>query len=297
MKFLFQILIFLFTCYTSSALPIAIGTAPKIVVPTNTSIFQETELVIQSEKAKIGVQQNARSSIEEQQAQTYTFHQNTFLLSSYLKEENTCALDYQELGSASQILVAEFSKKETLSLLENRAREVLEEFVSGAGNLWTTFLDDAFTLQKRAEVIASGLPAQFPNLTIDELTAIKVYTSDQMRNGSKIYQTLNTELRAGNLSDYNKGLNDLLNNGLNKLPQHNGNVFRGVYGQEATIAKTWNIGDEIPFKDFKSSSINRQTAAYEFSYNKGENVVYEIIGGKGSNVCGISCIPNEMEVR
>ena len=168
--------------------------------------------------------------------------------------------------------------------------------VNGAGNLWKTFLDDAFTLSKRTEVIAEGLPARFPNLTIDELTAIKVYTSDQMRNGSKIYQTLNTELRAGNLSAYNAGLNDLVNNALSKLPSQNGNVFRGVYGAEANLAKTWKVGDDVPFKDFKSSSTNKQVAAYDFAEKYDSDVFYEIIGANGRSVCGISCVPNEMEV-
>ncbi len=234
----------------------------------------------------------------------YLIVESTFGNGFIKAEQNQIAIGYvQVVNNSNELIILELqSGNHVLSTkYANATAEELEAAfkslrLNGAGSLWKSFLDDAFTLQKRAEVISQNLPAQFPNLTIDELTAIKVYTSDQMRNGSKIYQTLNTELRAGNLSDYNKGLNELLNNGLNKLPQHNSNVFRGVHGQEATIAKTWNVGDDIPFKDFKSSSINRQTAAYEFSYNKGENVVYEIIGGKGSNVCGISCIPNEMEV-
>ncbi|WP_217643747.1 ADP-ribosyltransferase domain-containing protein, partial [Flavobacterium frigoris] len=184
--------------------------------------------------------------------------------------------------------------KATLEVVDDGGKVGLS--VQGARSLWKTFLDDAFVLTKRAEVIAENLPTRFPNLSIDELTAIKVYTSDQMRNGSKIYQTLNTELRAGTLSDFNNELNDLLNRGLGKLTPHNGNVFRGVYGAEANLAKSWKVGDEIPFKDFKSSSTNKQVAAYDFSYSKGESVIYEIKGANGSNVCGISCMPNEMEV-
>ncbi len=162
--------------------------------------------------------------------------------------------------------------------------------------LWKTFLEDPIVISKKNEVVNSNLPTQFPNLSIDELTAIKVYTSDQMKNGAKIYKTLNDELRAGNLNEFNKGLNDLMNNGLNKLPEHNGNVFRGVYGQEATTAKTWIVDQEIQFKDFKSSSTNKQLAAFEFSQKYNGDVIYEIIGAKGCNICSIACIPNEMEV-
>ncbi len=163
-------------------------------------------------------------------------------------------------------------------------------------SLFKTFLDDIFTLQIRAEVIANGLPAQFPNLTIDELTAIKVYTSDHVRNGNKIYQTLNTELRVGNLSDYNKGLNELLNSGLGKLTPHNGAlVFRGCGQAESQIAKTWLVGDEIPFKDFKSSSISESTAINFMNSGSGD-VIYQISNPKGYNICNISCLPGEAEI-
>lgn len=37
----------------------------------------------------------------------------------------------------------------------------------------------------------------------------------------------------------------LLKSGLDKLPKYNGEkLFRGVSGQEATIAKTWKEGDK-----------------------------------------------------
>lgn len=163
-------------------------------------------------------------------------------------------------------------------------------------NELTAFLEDIFTIAKRKEVIKEELLSKFPNLTIDELTAIKVYTSNEIRNGKPIYEILNMELRKGILSEYNKELNEFLNNALSKLPSHKGNVFRGVYGEEAIQAKTWKVGDEIIFKDFKSSSIDRQTAAYDFANKYGSSIFYEIINSKGSNICKISCIPNEMEV-
>jgi len=166
-----------------------------------------------------------------------------------------------------------------------------------AGENLSHFLDDAFVLSKRAEVIADGLPAKFPNLSIDELTSIKVYTSDEVRNGVKIYKTLNTQLRVGNLEEYYQGLNKLLNDGLNKLPRHNDNtVFRGIHGSEVTIADGWKKGGLVDFKDFKSSSTSIETAAYEFSYKQGYDVVLEIKNADGYNICNISCNPSEMEI-
>jgi predicted nucleotide-binding protein len=106
LKLLLQIFIFFLTCFTSSA----IFSAPKIVVATHTPTFKKTESFDKSEKAKIGVQQKARSSIEASQNQTTTLPQNTFLLSSYLKEENSCAFDFQKTGFPYQFKVAQFSK-------------------------------------------------------------------------------------------------------------------------------------------------------------------------------------------
>ena len=147
----------------------------------------------------------------------------------------------------------------------------------------SSFLDDAFVKSMKAEVIADGLPAQFPNLSIDELTAIKVYTSDEVRNGEKIYKTLNTQLREGNIDEFNVGLAHLLDKGIAKLPDNTSNkVYRGVSGKEAEVAKTWPIGDDIEFKDFIT--------------NNNRDVLFEISNPKGKKICTISCSTDELEI-
>jgi len=215
------------------------------------------------------------------------------ILAGYVKVVNNSNEFYIfELKSGNHVLSSKY-RNPTVEELENAFKELR---LQGAGDLWKSFLDDAFTLQKRAEVIANGLPAQFPNLTIDELTAIKVYTSDQMRNDSKIYQTLNTELRAGNLSAYNAGLNDLVNSGLGKLTPNSGSsVFRGCGQAESQLAKTWKVGDDITFKDFKSTSISDDVAEKFMSKGNGD-VIYEIANSKGYNICNISCMTDEAEI-
>ena len=162
---------------------------------------------------------------------------------------------------------------------------------------WKTFLDDDFVKAIRNEVLSNDeLIKKYPNLSLDELTAIKVYTSDEKRNGEFIYKALNTELRAGKLSDFNKGLNDLINKGLSKLTPYNGSkVYRGIYGDEADIAKKWKVGDDITFKDFKSSSVS-DNVAESFMHSNGGDVVYEISNPKGYDICKISCIPGESEI-
>ncbi|MGB4902595.1 MAG: ADP-ribosyltransferase domain-containing protein, partial [Saprospiraceae bacterium] len=173
------------------------------------------------------------------------------------------------------------------------------EFVRGLKAIegsWKIFLEDAFVISKSEQVIAEELTTKFPYLSVAELTAIKVYTSDMARNGVKIYQSLNTELRMANLSDFNKGLNELLNKGLSKLVPYNGlRVFRGCGELESQIAKKWNVGDFIKFDDFKSSSIYENTAINFMNLGSGD-VIYEILNPKGYNICQISCLPGEAEI-
>nr|MBP8097425.1 hypothetical protein [Saprospiraceae bacterium] len=159
------------------------------------------------------------------------------------------------------------------------------------------FLEDAFVQRIRNEVLANiELRNKFPTLSVEELTAIKVYTSNQKRNGEYIYKSLNSELRDGTLSDFSRELNDLIKSSLDKLPTYHGTVYRGVYGKEAEIALKWTINDVVHFIDFKSSSIDKQIAAYDFASANKSDVLIEIIGANGKNICEVSCIPDEMEV-
>ena len=73
-------------------------------------------------------------------------------------------------------------------------------------------------------------------------------------------------------------------------------MFRGITGEEVKNINNWKIGDNIIFKDFKSTSTSIEIAAYRFSYRYGYDVVLEIINANGSNICKISCLPGEMEV-
>jgi hypothetical protein len=186
------------------------------------------------------------------------------------------------------------SANDTFFSIEKQSSSV-EDLVEGVDGL-SHFLDDAFVLSKRAEVIADGLPAQFPNLSIDELTAIRVYTSSQKRNGIEIYKALNTQLRAGSLDDYYQGLHKLLDDGLSKMTPYNGTtVFRGYGSVESQVARGWSVGDEISFKDFKSAS-TASTEAGDFVKRGNGDVIYEISNPVGYNVCPISCSPDEMEI-
>lgn len=106
MKHFFQIFIFLlFTCFSTSV----VFSGSKFLTLKTTPIFQHTENFGKSEKAKIGVKNYVRSSIEASWNQVTNFHQNNFPLSSYLKKGSSCALDFQKTSSQNQFKVAQFS--------------------------------------------------------------------------------------------------------------------------------------------------------------------------------------------
>jgi hypothetical protein len=147
------------------------------------------------------------------------------------------------------------------------------------------FFSDPAVLATSQSIIGDGIPGRFPNIPIEELTAIAHYTTEA-------YIPLNAALRgSGDPGDYFNAFEELLNDGLNKLPDFNGNVvYRGVKGGESTYIKDFKKGENVPFSDFKSTSTSTNVAG-DFA----GDVIYEITNPKGKLICDISCLP-ESEV-
>jgi len=144
---------------------------------------------------------------------------------------------------------------------------------------------DPSVLASRRKILDDGINQLFPNIPVEELAAIRHYTTNA-------YTNLNRALRSGNPSDYFKSFEEMVNNGLSKLPKFNGDkVFRGVKGEEAVLSKTWKAGDNVNFKDFKSTTTS-PSVANDFA----GDVVYEISNPKGHSICSVSCLPGESEV-
>jgi hypothetical protein len=152
------------------------------------------------------------------------------------------------------------------------------------------FFKDSRTINFYDEVASGDLQELFPHLTIEELTAIRYYTSIG-------YAALNSALRNGSATARERGFETLLNNGITKLPPSTEAVtYRGVYGNEAGVANTWAEGQEITFLDFKSTSSDEQVA-FDFALRNSGDVVYEVSSnGNKYSVCQISCIEGEAEV-
>ncbi len=131
--FVFKILFLLFTWFTNLAYAVPIFS--EFALPNYAISLTKTESQKLASEVKIGVENFARSSIEELQKQNSILHNNTFSLSSILKEENSCALNFQNAGTRNEVTVAQSSKEERLNELENRAREILQGYVNGAGSI------------------------------------------------------------------------------------------------------------------------------------------------------------------
>ncbi|MFA0964949.1 ADP-ribosyltransferase domain-containing protein [Roseivirga sp. BDSF3-8] len=188
----------------------------------------------------------------------------------------------ETLSDAS--LLAKFEAEpglvEAWKLLENSARRTDIKTLK--------FFSDPAVLESYQEIIIQNIHTTFPEIPFEELTAIRHYTTNAHRD-------LNKALRGEiPMTDEYRAFKELLNSGMEKLPKYNGDkVFRGIKGEEAALAKTWNVGDEIPFSDFKSSSTELSTALKPAFM---EDVLYEIVNPKGYNICDVSCLPHEAEI-
>src|SRR5690606_18829171 len=139
------------------------------------------------------------------------------------------------------------------------------------------FFDDPTVVASRLRILNEKVYEAFPDISVEELTAIQHYTTNA-------YGNLNKALRGEiPITEAYQAFEELLTSGINKLPKYNGDkVFRGVKGNEAVLAKTWKAGDDISFSDFKSTS-TKTSVANEFA----GDVVYEISNPKGRNICGV----------
>ena len=138
MKIWIQILFFLLTWITTFAN--ATPPAQKLALPTYCVSFSTTENQKPDNEVKIGIQSFARSGISENEPQTTYLETIPFFKTFFSNNEqgNFSALTFEKDLSKRHYSSFNFSKKERLSLLENRARDELVKYVQGAGKL----LDD-----------------------------------------------------------------------------------------------------------------------------------------------------------
>ncbi len=150
------------------------------------------------------------------------------------------------------------------------------------------FFSNNQVLQSKYRLQNSAIPATHPDIPEEELTAIYHYTSG-------FDQNLNASLRAGDLALFDQAAAELIISALDKLPPFGGNaLYRGVRGGEAVEAKLWNVGDEVEFLDFKSTSYD-QNIANSFAIDNDGDVVYVISNGNAPEISTVSYFASESE--
>ncbi|MFQ3575695.1 MAG: hypothetical protein SNJ77_04595 [Cytophagales bacterium] len=113
------------------------------------------------------MQTRTNGSIEEHHLQSTTSHPTTFSLSTYFEGTGACLKDFLEAAFLNSLTVAQFSQKEELSLLENRARVMNFKVVQGAGS-WLNKLDELKTISKLSSQQREALEQALRSTTLTE---------------------------------------------------------------------------------------------------------------------------------
>lgn len=152
------------------------------------------------------------------------------------------------------------------------------------------FRTDERFLATVAEYVSNDVTRKFKanGLTLVEEATIRHYTDDA-------YVALNEALEGTiTLTPVLQEFADVLNKALNKLPNFNGKVYRGLGVRGAAEAKAWKVGDIIEYKSFKSTSTDYKEAR-AFTSLRGETIL--IIESKSEKfIDDVSINDGELEV-
>lgn len=137
--------------------------------------------------------------------------------------------------------------------------------------------------------VIEKLAKLYPDIPSTELAAIHHYT----KSGGN-YRQLNRQLENGTLTEFNKASKELIISGLNKLPKHEGYVYRGMIIKRKDMGRLFDgeKGTVIKQNRFISSSMNVNVAREFNSYKelkKNEaQVFFEIYSKNGRDISRIS---------
>jgi hypothetical protein len=126
------------------------------------------------------------------------------------------------------------------------------------------FLDDPEVVKIKGEVVDKNLQAQFPNHSVDELTAIRYYTEKS---------EINNQLGQGTLDEFHQGLNYFLKNGLDKGTPYTKDVYSGLGPTRSSIAKSWKVGEEVSMKGYSSCATHEVIAERFMNASNGDVIL------------------------
>ena len=112
------------------------------------------------------------------------------------------------------------------------------------------FFDDPTVLASRQKILNDKIHEAFPNIPIEELTAIQHYTTNAHGN-------LNKALRGDiPMTDEFRAFDELINSGMDKLPKYNGDkVFRGVSCLPGESEVLFKSGSNFKVKEIKTNFV------------------------------------------
>ena len=117
-------------------------------------------------------------------------------------------------------------------------------------------------------------------LSLEEEAIFKFYTN-------KSYYSFNQALLSGNRTADIIEIEKLLNKALDKIPSSSGTYYRGIGKEEIEMLSKYKIGDEITYKNFLSTSSEKEKAI-EFYYSNinktGLGGLVEVISKNGKRI-------------
>lgn len=146
----------------------------------------------------------------------------------------------------------------------------------------------ARSTNKAMERAIETLSKLYPDIPNTELAAIHHYTKD---GGN--YRQLNKQMEKGTLTPFNEAAKILINKGLDKLPDYEGTVYRGMLIKKKVFNNIFgDIGSTVAQDRFISSSIDDKIAdkfaEYRNPYKTEYQVYMDIISKSGKDVSKIS---------
>lgn len=143
----------------------------------------------------------------------------------------------------------------------------------------TKFLDHPDVIKVKNEIQSKNIHQAYPDLTVDELTAIRLYSNHSTELNSKL-------AAGGTLDEYHKGFYHLLNSGREKLARPlAGTFYSGVSGAGVDKAMTWELGDNVSQPIVTSASVDPGIAARFTS-----DVILQIKNPMGADIAGIASL-------
>ena len=110
------------------------------------------------------------------------------------------------------------------------------------------------------------------------------------------HEALNTALKSqGNLSPELLEFKNVLNGALDKLPNYENIVYRGLGEVESIGAEFWTVGQKISSPAFTSSSKSLNIAEQYMNF-RGGHVIYQIESKSGKLIEDVSLLPADQEV-